>query len=111
MIYYTFQDEAAAIIAEQQICNNVLAWCAANVPEALSADGTKVRCRNAATGQYEDVYTERWAIPEQINDGRWVFQKPTESSIAPIELAVVLNGVTASEAEADPAWWPQPVTN
>lgn len=106
MIYYTFQDEAAAIIAEQKICNNVLAWCAANAPEALSADGTKVRCRNAATGNWEeDVFTEHWDTPRQIQDGRYVVCKPYSSGVAPIPVEAVLADITATEAEESPDWW------
>lgn len=47
---------------------------------------------NAKTGQPEPEkqVTERWAIPQQIQDGRWVFVSPDDEGV---------------EAGAD--WWPQ----
>ena len=44
---------------------------------------------NAATGEIvPDVLTVRWAIPQQIADGRWVFPSPDDTGV-----------------EADPEWW------
>lgn len=35
---------------------------------------------NAATGEVvPDVLTIRWAVPQQIADGRWVFASPDDS--------------------------------
>ena len=43
------------------------------------------------TGQAapEAQATERWAIPQQITDGRWVFPSPDNVGV-----------------EAEPGWWP-----
>lgn len=109
MIYYVFNTEAEALSAEQQIVDNVRNWVAANVPDALSADGTKLRGRNAKTGEFVDAFTTRWAIPQQIADGRWVFTKPTQEKTAPIPVAVFVANVIASETEYDAAWWPQTI--
>jgi hypothetical protein len=38
--------------------------------------------------------TERWAIPQQIADGRWVFQSPDDEGVEP---------------GAD--WWPDELMN
>lgn len=46
---------------------------------------------NAATGEVVlDALTTRWAIPQQITDGRWVFPSPDDTGV---------------EAAID--WWPQ----
>lgn len=45
----------------------------------------------SATGEVvPDALTTRWAIPQQITDGRWVFPSPDDEGV---------------EAGAD--WWPQ----
>lgn len=107
MIYYVFNSEAAAAETEQQIVDNVRQWVAANVPDALSADGTKLRGRNAATGALVDVFTERWAIPQETATGQWVFPKPTGAQTAPIPLDVFIANVVAAESEYDPTWFEQ----
>ena len=47
---------------------------------------------NAKTGQPapDKQATERWAIPKQIQDGRWVFVSPDEEGV-----------------EAETGWWPE----
>lgn len=105
MIYYIFNTEQEAVTAEQQIINNVRQWVVANVPDALSEDGTKLRGRNAATGQLVDVFTIRWAIPQQINDGRWVFPKPTTEKTSPIPVEIFIENVSSSEEEFNNSWW------
>jgi len=76
MKYRVFQTEAEAIAAEAAISAGM----------GYSAPGI-----NAATGEVQpDVLTVRWAIPQQISDGRWVFVSPDDEGV---------------EAEAD--WWPQ----
>jgi hypothetical protein len=47
---------------------------------------------NAKTGQPapDAQVTERWAIPQQITDGRWVFVSPDDEGV-----------------EAGDDWWPQ----
>ena len=107
MTYYVFNTEAEALSAEQQIVDNVRNWVAANVPDALSADGTKLRGRNAKTGEFVDAFTTRWAIPQQIADGRWVFTKPTPEKTAPIPVEVFLQNVVAAESAYDVAWFPE----
>lgn len=105
MIYYIFNTEQEALAAEQQIVDNVRQWVAENVPDALSEDGTKLRGRNAKTGEFTDAYTTRWAIPQQIVDGRWVFAKPTQEKTFPIPAAVFNANVNSDEAVLDPAWF------
>ena len=107
MIYYIFNTEQEALAAEQQIVDNVRQWVAANVPDALSEDGLKLRGRNAKTGEFTDAYTTRWADPQQIVDGRWVFTKPTAEKTAPIPVAVFINGIVAEEAIRDENWFEQ----
>jgi hypothetical protein len=106
MTFFVFATEAAANAANAIISENVRAYVAVHVPDALSPDGTKLRGRRAADGTLVDVYTERWAEPQQIADGRWVFSKPTQARTAPIPVEVFLAGVTADEAEYDEAWFP-----
>lgn len=105
MIYYIFNTEQEALAAEQQIVDNVRLWVAANVPEALSEDGLKLRGRNAKTGEFTDAYTTRWAIPQQIVGGRWVFAKPTVEKTAPIPVEVFINNIIAEEIEYESNWF------
>ena len=105
MIYYVFNTETEALSAEQQIVDNVRNWVAANVPEALSEDGTKLRGRNAKTGEFVDAFTTRWAIPQQIADGRWVFTKPTQEKTSPVPVEVFIGNVEATEEEYKDTWF------
>lgn len=106
-MHYVFSSQSAAVLAEAKIVANVQRWVSERVPDALSEDGTKLRGRNAATGQFDDVYTERWAIPVQRQDGKWVFLKPTAEQTAPIPLEVFVEGVTAATEEYSPNWFPE----
>jgi hypothetical protein len=76
MKYRVFDTEEQALAAEAQV--------------ALDIGCAKVGV-NAKTGQPEPdkQVTERWAIPQQIVDGRWVFLSPDDVGV-----------------EADDAWWP-----
>lgn len=76
MKYRIFNTEAEAIAAEAQVAADI--GC------------VKVGV-NAKTGQPapDAQLTERWAIPQQIVDGRWVFPSPDETGV-----------------EAEPSWWP-----
>jgi hypothetical protein len=105
MIYYVFNTEQEALAAEKQIVDNVRQWVAANVPDALSEDGLKLRGRNAKTGEFTDAYTTRWAVPQQIVDGKWVFTKPTAEKTAPIPVEVFINNISAEEAEYETNWF------
>lgn len=76
MKYRVFNTEAEAIAAEAQIS---------------AAMGYTKPGINAATGEVQpDVLTVRWAVPQQITDGRWVFQSPDDEGIA-----------------AEEGWWPR----
>jgi hypothetical protein len=77
MKYRVFDTEDEALAAEAQIAETI--GC------------IKVGV-NAKTGQPEPdkQVTERWAIPQQISDGRWVLPSPDDT------------GVDAGED-----WWPQ----
>lgn len=65
MKYRVFDTEAEAIAAEAQIA------------ETIGCPKVGV---NAKTGQpaLDKRPTERWAIPQQIADGRWVFLSPDD---------------------------------
>lgn len=109
MTYYVFTTEEEATTGERRIVENVRNWVATNVPAALSEDGTKLKGRNAATGELVNVYTERWAIPQQTTTGQWVFPKPTQEQAAPIPLSAFIAGIDASEAEHDTTWFEQQI--
>ena len=104
--YYLFATEEDAVAAEARIVANVRTWAEANAPDALSEDKSKLRGRNAATGEFEDHFTERWAIPQQTETGKWVFPVPTQERTTPIPVETFVAGVTADEAEYDSAWFP-----
>ena len=76
MKYRIFNTEAEAIAAETQVAADI--GC------------VKVGV-NAATGLPDPTAqaTERWAIPQQITDGRWVFPSTDDTGV-----------------EAEPGWWP-----
>jgi hypothetical protein len=77
MKYRVFNTEAEAIAAEAQVAADI---------------GCIKVSTNAATGLPDPTaqMTERWAIPVQITDGRWVFPSPDDEGEVP---------------GAD--WWPQ----
>ena len=77
MKYRVFNTEQEALEAEQQISDAI---------------GCAIVGINAKTGkpQPNKQLTERWAIPQQIADGRWVFPSPDDEGI-----------------ESDSSWWPQ----
>lgn len=101
MIYYIFDNESEALLAEQQIIENIKNWVLFHVPDALSPDGKKLRGRNAATGELVDIYTERWAVPLQTTDNKWVFPKPTIEKTTPIPVEVFIANIVANEIESN----------
>jgi hypothetical protein len=75
MKYRIFETEAEAIVAEAAIS---------------AAMGYAKPGINAKTGEVvPNALTLRWAVPQQIEDGRWVFLSPDDEG---------------EEASAD--WWP-----
>ena len=70
MKYRIFNTEAEAIAAEAQVAADI----------GCIKIGT-----NAKTGLLapEAQATERWAIPQQITDGRWVFVSPDDEGVEP----------------------------
>ena len=78
MKYRIFNTEQEALEAEIQVAHAI----------GCIKVGT-----NAKTGEPEPQKqaTERWAIPQQIVDGRWVFPSPDDEGV-----------------EADEGWWPAP---
>ena len=63
MKYRVFNTEAEAIAAEAQVAAEIgCAKIGVNAKTGLPAPDAQV--------------TERWAIPQQIADGRWVFPSP-----------------------------------
>jgi hypothetical protein len=68
MKYLVFDTEAEAIAAEAQIAQAI---------------GCAIVGVNAATGLPVPTAqrTERWAIPQQIADGRWVFPSPDDQGL------------------------------
>ena len=77
MKYRVFNTEAEAIAAEAQV--------------AAAIGCIKIGI-NAKTGlpAPEAQATTRWAIPQQIADGRWVFPSPDDTGVVPGD-----------------DWWPQ----
>lgn len=76
MKYRVFNTESEAIAAEAAISTAM----------GYSKPGV-----NAATGDVvADALTVRWAIPQQIADGRWVFPSPDNTGV-----------------EAQDDWWPK----
>ena len=72
MKYHIFDAEAEAIEAE------------ATITAAM------IFARPSVDEIGEDYITSRWAIPQQIADGRWVFPSPDEQGV-----------------EYDPEWFPE----
>lgn len=107
-IFFSFTAKAAADAAADAIVENVRAWLEVNAPSALSEDGSKLRGRNAGTGELVDVFTDCWAVPQQTLAGKWVFPKPTQDKTAPIPVSVFLAGIQATEAEWQASWFPEP---
>lgn len=108
MIFYVFDTEAEAIVAENTIVTNIKTWVQTYSPDAITPDGNSLRGRNAKTGELVDNYTTKWAIPKERLDSKWVFQKPTQNSLGPIPLSTVINGITATEETYDSSWFPEP---
>jgi hypothetical protein len=77
MKYCVFDTEEQALAAEAQVAADI----------GCIKIGT-----NAKTGQLvpEAQATERWAVVQQITDGRWVFVSPDDEGV-----------------EAGVDWWPQ----
>ncbi len=109
MTFFVFASKSDAEKTEHDIVGNVRGYLAQQVPDALSSDGRLLRGRNASTGELVDVYTERWAVPQQIADGRWVIPKPTQEKTAPIPVEVFVAGIDADESQYDPAWFASPL--
>ena len=76
MKYRVFDTAAEAIAAEAQVA---------------AAIGCPKVGVNAKTGlpALQAQVTERWAIPQQIVDGRWVIPSPDDTGVEP-----------------EPDWWP-----
>lgn len=69
MKYLVFETEQEAIDAEALISQSM----------GYSKPGV-----NAKTGEVvPDALTTRWAIPQQIADGRWVFPSPDDTGVVP----------------------------
>ena len=67
MKYKVFATEAEALAAEA-IISQGMGYAKAGV--------------NAKTGEtVHDVLTLRWAVPQQISDGRWVIPSPDEDGV------------------------------
>lgn len=68
MLYRIFNTETEAVAAEAQIAQSI---------------GCVKISTNAATGlpDLDAQMTERWAIPQQIADGRWVFPSPDDEGV------------------------------
>jgi len=75
MKYLVFDTQQEAIDAEADI-SRAMGYAKAGV--------------NAATGEsVPNVLTLRWAIPQQIQDGRWVFSSHNDDGV-----------------ESEASWWP-----
>lgn len=78
MKYLVFDTEQEALEAEAQISRSL------GYPKVSVSAATELPAEQAEP-------TQRWAIPAQISDGRWVFISPDDSGV-----------------EADASWWPAP---
>ena len=107
MIFYVFDTEAEAITAEDTIVTNIKTWVETYSPDAIGPDGNSLKGRNAKTGELVNNYTTKWAMPKERLDGKWIFQKPTQTALGPIPLASVINGITATEEEYNKYWFPE----
>jgi uncharacterized membrane-anchored protein len=67
MKYKVFATEAEALVAEKAISESL----------GYSKPGV-----NAKTGELvPNILTLRWAVPQQISDGRWVIPSPDEDGV------------------------------
>jgi hypothetical protein len=59
--------------------------------DQINGDRFPLYGKNAATNEWETEHghTKAWAVPVQINDGRWVFPSPDDVGV-----------------EAEENWWP-----
>jgi hypothetical protein len=78
MKYRVFNTEAEAIAAEAQVAHDI----------GCIKVGTNAKTGHPAP---DAQATERWAILQQIADGRWVFPSPDDEGV-----------------EAGEDWWPDP---
>jgi hypothetical protein len=95
-LYYVFETEGLAIAAEAMICQ------VAQVP---------IVGVNAKTGLPEPnkAKTERWAVPQERLDGKWVFPIIPDAiaSQYPAEVASAFNtNFPNTREEYDQAWFP-----
>ena len=97
MLYYVFDTEQLAVDAENYIDN---------------VGGVPIIGVNAATGQSEPnaAKTERWAIPKQRLDGKWVFPYVGDELVAQYPEDVVnyfRDNFPHVKEEYDESWFPQ----
>ena len=79
MKYLVFATEAEAVEAE------------AAISQAMGFSKPGI---NAATGEVvPDVLTVRWAVPQQIADGRWAFPSPDDEGETDVEFPMVDGGL------------------
>ena len=109
MIYYVFDTEAEAIVAENTIVTNIKTWAQTYSPDAIGPDGNSLRGRNAKTGELVDNYTIKWAIPRERVDGKWVFEKPTQNALGPIPIAAVIETLSLNEENYQESWFDQEI--
>jgi hypothetical protein len=106
MTYYIFNTENEAILTEAKIVLNIKNWIIQNNSEVLSSDLNGIKGKNAKTGEWDDsITTNKWAIPEQTNDGKWVFLKPQQNNVNPIPIEIALDDVNAQEQEYNSEWF------
>lgn len=95
-IYYVFEDEQTATDAETAICQIA---------------GAPLVGRNAKTGlpAPDKCKTERWAVPQERLDGKWVFPKVPDALLAQYSQEVI-DGFNTSYPntleEYDSSWFP-----
>lgn len=96
--YYVFEDKQTAIAAEAMICQ---------------IGQTPIVGINAKTGLPEPTKqkTERWAIPQQRMDGKWVFKRVPQKmrDNIPLEQQDAWDKAFPHTIEtATTEWWPTP---
>lgn len=97
MEYLVFDTEATAIAAEAMICQ---------------LGGTPIVGVNAATGLPDPAaqQTERWAIPRQRLDGKWVFPRVPahrRTHITPVQEAAFDAAFANTIENFSPEWFEQ----
>lgn len=105
MTYYELQSEAEALAVAATIVSNVAGWVSVNMPDRFDPVGPALRGLRASdsTVVFKGGQTRSWAVPQITAAGTWVIPVPTAAKVAPMPLAAVTAGISASTVD-DPQW-------